>query len=291
MALPWSDLPFLLALARAGTLSATARMLKLDRTTIARRIEQLEESLGEALFDRLDGRYSLTPYGRRIFAAAESAEQDLLFFEQSTDGRRARGRKIRVSLSEHLLLTLADCFRTFMLENPDIVLELTATDRLVDLSRFESDVALRITRAAPRDLMATRIGRPIFALYRRNGCDGAEERYIARPSEDRVPRYVLKYAPRAELGIAVDGMVSARELIAQGFGVGILPRYFADRDPRIECCSGPLPDAGFTLFSVLRPEQQKLARMRQFVDHVFHYLTGLPGLDTAVSLPAEHQNG
>ena len=85
MALPWADLPFLLMLTRAGTLSGAARLLKLDRTTISRRIDQLEKTLGETLFDRSNWRFSLTPYGRRVFAAAESAEQELFGTKGSTN--------------------------------------------------------------------------------------------------------------------------------------------------------------------------------------------------------------
>lgn len=287
MPLPWSDLPFLLALARTGTLSAAAEMLKVDRTTIARRIEQLEEALAEPLFERFDGRYSLTDYGRRVFAAAESAEQDIALLENPADGGRLRDRKVRVSLSEHLLITLAGYFHGFTQAHPNPILELTATDRIVDLKHFETDVALRMSRTEPRDLETRRIGKPVFALYRRRGCNDAGNRYIARPSEERVPGYLLRYAPRAELAIAVDGLVSMRELIAQGLGVGILPRYFGDRDCRIECCSGPLPNAGFVMFIVLRPEQRKLHRIKMFVDHVEAFLRHMPGIETGVSPTAE----
>lgn len=283
MTLPWADLPFVIWLARAGTLSGAARLLRVDRTTISRRVEQLEASLNEPLFDRFGGRFSLTSYGRQVFAAAECAEQELAFLERQVQGRRRHSGKIRVSLSEHLLITLTDCFHEFTSKHPNIFLELTATDRIVDLNHFESDVALRISRSSRGDLFTIKIGKPIFALYRRKSSRKAELRYIARPSESRVPNYVLKHAPRAELGIAVDGLVSMRELIAHGFGVGILPRYFGDRDPRIECCSDPLPNANFALSIALRPEQRHSHRIKEFVAFMEDRLTRMAGFDAETS--------
>ena len=290
MALPWTDLPFLLMLTRAGTLSGAARLLKLDRTTISRRIDQLEKTLGETLFDRSNGRFSLAPYGRRVFAAAESAEQELFFLERQHEGQHKHGGRIRVSLSGHLLMTLADCFQAFMREHPNILLELIATDRILDLNHFESDVGLRVSRTGHGDLLSIKIGKPIYALYRRKDCDGAELRYIARPGEDRVPEYVRKNAPQAEIGIVVDGLVSTKELIARGIGIGILPRYFGDRDSRIECFSEPLQYAGWFLFIVLRPEQRRLHRIKTFVDHMQRYLTRFADFEPESS-EGEIQNG
>ncbi len=279
MTLPWSELPYLLALTRTGTLSAAASLLGVDRTTVARRIEQLEDKLNEPLFERIEGRHTLTPFGHRVFAAAESAEQELHLLEGRLSGAALHRRKVRVSLSEHLMITLAGSFRDFMARHADIVLELTATDRLVDLAHYEADVALRLCRTEPRNLTTRTIGKPVFALYCRKGCEISNNRYIARPSEERVPRYVLKHMPAAELCMAVDGIVSMREMIAEGAGIGVLPRYFGDRDARIERCSSALPNAGFALYILTRPEQQRLHRIKTFVAHVEACLGGMPGFD------------
>ena len=77
MNLPWSEVPILLALMRGKSLMAAASELKVDRTTVARRLERLEASLGLQLFERLNGKLEPTEHGRRLFSIAERAEQEL----------------------------------------------------------------------------------------------------------------------------------------------------------------------------------------------------------------------
>ncbi|MGK2871698.1 MAG: LysR family transcriptional regulator [Alphaproteobacteria bacterium] len=277
----WADLPFVLALGRAGTLSGAARLLKMDRTTISRRIEQLEDALNEPLFDHFGGRFSLTSYGRQVFAAAESAEQELAILEQRTQGQHS-GR-IRVSLPEDLSISLAPCFHEFALEYPHIILELTSTYRIVDLYHFEADVALRFSSGNDGNLLTRKIGKPILALYRRKNAKNAALRYIARPGETDVPEDVLKRVPNAKFCMTVDGVVATRELIAQGLGIGILPCHLGDSDMRIERCSDPLPEVNWLLSIVYRPEQRRLRRIIDFVTFVEDHLLRLPGFDTSIS--------
>lgn len=59
----WDDIRLFLELAREGSLSAAARRLKVDHSTVARRIATLERDLGLRLFDRLSRGYALTEEG------------------------------------------------------------------------------------------------------------------------------------------------------------------------------------------------------------------------------------
>ena len=55
----WSDLRVALAVGHAGTLAAAARELKVNATTVLRRLDALEQRLGARLFDRARGGFSL----------------------------------------------------------------------------------------------------------------------------------------------------------------------------------------------------------------------------------------
>jgi len=277
MSLPWPDIPIFLAVARRGTLSGAAKALKLDRTTVSRRIENMESKLGRALFDRKDSSFVLNPFGRKAFAAAEGAEHELAVMGSPPENAPHSSGRLRVSMSEHLLITLADCFRQFAADNPDILLELTATDRSVDLQHFEADVVLRLSRGSLSKLEAKNIGKPIFSLYRQTGKQLSDARYISRPSEKFVPKYLLPYLSDLPVVISVDGLVSMREMIATGTGVGILPNYFGDRDRRIKCCSPPMPSIGFSLYIAYLPEQRRLHRLKTFVEFAEQYLRKLEG--------------
>jgi DNA-binding transcriptional LysR family regulator len=72
MKLRWDDLKLFLAVHEQGSLSGAARMLKLGQPTLSRRIAELEETVGEALFDRQSHGASLTAAGQKLLPSARS---------------------------------------------------------------------------------------------------------------------------------------------------------------------------------------------------------------------------
>jgi DNA-binding transcriptional LysR family regulator len=74
----WNDLRFLLAIERGQTLTGAARLLKVDDTTVGRRIEALQHELGVRLVQRAaGGRLLLTPTGLAVARRAEAMEHQL----------------------------------------------------------------------------------------------------------------------------------------------------------------------------------------------------------------------
>ena len=71
----WEDLHHFVTLAREGTLSAAARVLRVDHATVARRVAALEQSTGLKLVDRRSRTTVLTDDGKRIAAVATPMEE------------------------------------------------------------------------------------------------------------------------------------------------------------------------------------------------------------------------
>src|SRR5437763_3040015 len=76
--LDWEDIRYFVALARYGSLSATARALRVNHATVARRVAGLETLLGHALFDRRVDGYALTSEGKAVLDAASAMDQAAL---------------------------------------------------------------------------------------------------------------------------------------------------------------------------------------------------------------------
>ena len=81
-AMEWSDLRYVLAIARAGTLAAAARRLGVNQTTAARRLAAAEAELGARLFDRADGVLRPTRAGEAAIARAARMEREVEALEQ-----------------------------------------------------------------------------------------------------------------------------------------------------------------------------------------------------------------
>ncbi|WP_245835192.1 LysR family transcriptional regulator [Thalassospira mesophila] len=86
----WSDVRVFLAVARAGTLGAAARSLKISHPTAGRRLRALEDATGQVLFQRTAEGYILTDEGQSVFALAEQMEENALALERRLAGGAAR---------------------------------------------------------------------------------------------------------------------------------------------------------------------------------------------------------
>ncbi len=84
----WDDLRFFLAVAGAGSLSAAAKQLRVNTTTVLRRIAHLEEALDTRLFERLRSGYQLTQSGVR-YAICWIGGSKPLGLRARLSGRRA----------------------------------------------------------------------------------------------------------------------------------------------------------------------------------------------------------
>ncbi|WP_152613605.1 helix-turn-helix domain-containing protein, partial [Inquilinus limosus] len=77
-ALDWDDVRYAVALARHGSLSATARALGVNHATVSRRLDGLERALGRPIFDRRPDGYRPNAAGAAVLAEAEAMEAGAL---------------------------------------------------------------------------------------------------------------------------------------------------------------------------------------------------------------------
>ena len=163
----WNDLRVFLALARAGSVRASAVRLTVSHSTVVRRIEALEASLGVRLFERLAMGYTLTPAGEAMLQRAEKIEDEIHGLELSILGQDAKlSGAIRVTMADALFQhLLAPDLQRFKLAYPDIDIEITASYDVVDLSKREADVAIRFMSNPPEHLVGHRLPNLNVSFY------------------------------------------------------------------------------------------------------------------------------
>jgi DNA-binding transcriptional LysR family regulator len=186
----WSDLRHFLSIHRAGNLSAAARELALNQTTVGRHLGQLEEALGTRLFDRLPEGFVLTSSGHELLPVAERVEAEALALERLTKGRDRRTEGlVRITTTEALgsrfVMPRLVAFRERF---PLVRLDVQTAFRALNLTRHEADVALRIVPTTQASLLVRKAGRFAYAVYAGRG-------YVARHGAPRtraeLPRHVL----------------------------------------------------------------------------------------------------
>ncbi|NNB87452.1 LysR family transcriptional regulator [Corallococcus exiguus] len=155
------DLNELLIFARvvqAGSFTAAAKALRMPKSTVSRKVSELEERVGAQLLQRTTRTLHLTEVGRayyahceRIVAEAEAAELAVTRLQAGPYGLL----RVTTPLSVHFLAPLV---ARFMEKYPDVQVELLCTDRAVDLLEEGFDLAVRAGRLPDSSLMARRLG-------------------------------------------------------------------------------------------------------------------------------------
>ena len=84
----WDDVRYFLALSREGSVRAAGSILGVSHSTVARRVEALEEKLNARLFDRTPEGYALTSAGRQMVEGAERVEAEMAALDERGSGSR-----------------------------------------------------------------------------------------------------------------------------------------------------------------------------------------------------------
>lgn len=271
----WGDLRFFVELARSGSLSATARRLRVDHSTVARRVAALEADLGVKLFDRLPRGYALTPEGEEVADLAGRLEEDAFAIERFAQGRSAEpSGTVRLSappaFASHFIAPRLGGFRD---RYPGVVLELVGDARAVSLTRREADLALRLTRPEDDGLVTRRVGTMGYGLY------AARSYAEGRPPDswgviaydeslDHVPqqRWLRTVAAGRPVVFRANELASLCAAARAGLGIAALPHFLGRSDPGlVRVPAEPVPP-GRELWLLVHPDLRRAARVRATMD-------------------------
>lgn len=274
----WEDIRFFIALARHGSLSATARALAVNHATVARRIASLETSLREKLVERRPDGYVLTGAGQRALAAAAGMEIAAAGLGRVKDEDSPHGL-VRLSATPGLTQGfLAARLPRLTQAHPGLDIELATEVRSVSLDRHEADLALRI--GSPRD--GAVLARPLvtmgfawyasqqWATYLANGGTPAFVGFDEANAHLPEARWLTRHAPQGRLALRTSNQFAQATAVVAGAGVALLPHFIGRPLGLVVCTPAPVPTPR-DLYLVLRRESLQHLPTRTVID----FLEGL----------------
>jgi DNA-binding transcriptional LysR family regulator len=177
----WGHLQSFVTVAREGSLSAAARALGSSQPTMGRHIDALEAQLGVHLFERRAGGLGLTPTGLALLGHAERMDEAANLLSLTAAGRaEAIAGTIRITASEIVAAyLLPDILTALHRAEPEIEIELVASDRTENLLQREADIAIRMYRPTQADIITRKLGDLRMGMF-------AAESYLARRGTPRV---------------------------------------------------------------------------------------------------------
>jgi DNA-binding transcriptional LysR family regulator len=284
----WDDLRVLLAVLRAGSFSGAGELLRIEQSTVSRRIAALEAALQGTLFDRAATGPRPTELALGLRVHAERVEAEVLaLLDQASAQRGAIAGRVRLALTEsfavHVIIPYV--LKELRALYPDLHVDLVVGERAVDLGQREADLALRFFRPREGDLVTKRVATLETAVI------GHRDYLSARPLTPDSLDWIaldLAHAPSADSAhvaamierepvLRTNGYLAQVEAVRAGLGVALLSRLVLHLDPNLMAVDVGLP-AGppLELWLVAPSSLIRLPRVRAVWDFLDARLPVLP---------------
>jgi DNA-binding transcriptional LysR family regulator len=285
----WDDLQAFVAVSDAGSVGAAAQRLKVNHSTVLRRLASLEAALGTRLFDRLPGGYAPTASGNALAGELtgvaeriDAARRRLAGLDEEIAGT------IRVTTTDTLLPSLLmPLFAAFGARHPAVQLQIAVANNFLSLTQREADVAVRGSNRPPDNLVGRRIGDIRTALYASRAylatLGGAHEldacRFVA-PDESlshlEQAKWLHRHVPSSRIAMRVDSLTGMVDAVAAGVGAGMLLCPLADGRPDLVRLRPPDPRHDTQIWILTHPGLRQVARIRAFAQFLFERLSTDP---------------
>ena len=280
----WNDLVFFLELARQSRLMPAARRLRVDHTTVSRRIAELEKDLSIKLFDRRPDGFVLTEQGHRLFAIAERIEQEATNVPQALGSEQtaATGR-VRVATMEGIgAWFIAERLVELAEREPGVLVELVTERHLINLTKREADVFISFVQPAGQRLIVRKLGAFRLALYAspeyvgRHGLPRTRAELVNHTFVDYVEdlvaiqpvRWLLDVLDPLTVSFRSSSMLAQQNAIAKGAGIGLLPLFSAKTNPKLLPVLADEVKVYRDVFLSVHEDIEFLARVRLVIRHL-----------------------
>ncbi len=177
------------AVARHRSFRKAGAELTLSTSAVSYAIRALEERLGVGLFHRTTRSVALTEAGQRLLDRLQPALHQVSdALEEMNHFRAAPAGLLRINAARAAVPTqLGPRLTRFLHAHPDVRLELTENDGLVDIVSEGFDAGVRLHEFVPEDMVAVPLGRPL------RGMIVASPAYLERHPAPQHPRELLQH--------------------------------------------------------------------------------------------------
>jgi len=284
--LDWADLQHFAAVGRSGSIAGAARALRVNHSTVLRRLAALEAALGVRLFDRLPGGYALTTAGNELNEHLAGLAEQVDAAQRHLTGRDAAiTGTIRLTTTDTLLHgLLMPVLARFHAAHPGVQVQVAIDNGFSSLTQREADVALRGSNRPPPNLVGRRVGDIQTALYASRAylkslgrnADLASYRWVGTDeslAHLEQAKWLRKHVDESRVAFRVDSLVGMVDAVTHGVGVGLLLCPLADARSELVRLAPPDPALDTQVWILTHPDLRQVARMRAFTQFVFDALS------------------
>ncbi|MCW0404846.1 LysR family transcriptional regulator [Xanthomonas sontii] len=277
----WDDVRYFLAVLREGSLSSAARTLRVQHSTVARRIDALEAALGMRLFDRLPRGWLPTAEARQLAEHGTRLEAEAHAFGLAAQGATTLEGVVRVSASpvfaSHFLAPrLAHAQRGW----PALRIDLLGEAQAANLYARDADLAVRLSRPQAPGLVARRIGTMRFALCASpEWTDAPPANWSFVGYDDALAhtpqqQWLQRFAAGRRFAFVANDLAAQLHACAAGAGVALLPRFLLEATAAsaggalVELPEAPRCDVEREIWLVVHPDVRRAPRVQRVAEAI-----------------------
>ena len=225
----WDDLRIIAAVRDEGSYAGASVRLKIDETTVGRRLARIQRHLGLRLFEAVNGVRKPTRHCEMVLAHVQVMAAHAAEISRAGQGLSGPAGRLRIAsttaIAEDVLAPRAGAFLS---RYPGLTLQFLTSSENVKFSRWEADLAIRLRKPEKGDFAISKLAEVRLYFFEPAGSADPEPLVCAYPDElDRTPEAQFLEArglkPRAQC--ITDNIRVISTLIRDRHGVGVLPEY------------------------------------------------------------------
>jgi DNA-binding transcriptional LysR family regulator len=278
----WSDVRVFLAVLRAGSTLAASKELRMAQPTVARRIEALEHTLRLILFERNTQGFRPTEDAIALVPNAEAIEEAAKGLDTMADRlASAQSRTIRITaVVDAFNPRLSAILESFVESYGDVNFDLVPSDKPIDISGGDVDVAIRWTNKKIDDpsLICRKLGRVSLSLIAsktyaakaglpQSETDFDGHRFLAfggKLADDALNKWLLQRISPDQIAMTCQDIKATEIAVQMGSGIGILPTRFMQFDDTLVQCFELPEDLGSTVWLLVNPSAYRRPEVKAF---------------------------
>ncbi|MBZ7920486.1 LysR family transcriptional regulator [Ensifer adhaerens] len=267
--LDWDIYRCFMSVARTGGLTGAAQTLGSSAATVGRRMLELEERTGRALFLRSQTGYQLTGDGELLFEQLQEMEAAARRVESWR--REGEGATVRITVGTWIAWLLAENFPALCSERDGFSLAINVGETRASLAYRETDIGIRAFEPEETYLAASPVGDVAYAAYRqKNAPSAVSSRWVAVGEEEAISSY-LRWPHQQADGRIVATITRPRSLLdlaRAGAGCAVLPCFVGDLDPMLERAGEEISALRHRQWIVMNNEDRHRREIRTVVDRM-----------------------
>lgn len=280
----WNALKLFLAIAESGTLTAAAKALKVNHSTVFRRLNTFEHEIGGRLFERLSHGYELTAMGEELLLEAKKIEILFNDMERHIVGKDIQPKgTVKITAPNNIAYRYLSRYLTdFNQLYPDIKIELLISNLEFNMTNRQADIAVRATPAPPDYLVGRKLRSIKWSVYAGknyksklpvtiNQLKGHALIGAAGSMKDLPALLWLEKRYPEQIKIRCDELTAMAAFVEAGHGLAILPDD--QQRPELKKLFTLEPSESSDLWLLTHPDLRHVERIKLVMQHLVKSFT------------------